>query len=70
MASNGAGDSQCLDMAPAEGGRTGQIISMWHENGKRERIANSFTDHLQRIVEGLESGKYRYEKSYGIVAGK
>jgi cell wall assembly regulator SMI1 len=70
IASNGGGDSQCIDLAPAAGGRAGQVISMWHEHGKRECLASSFTDYLQRIAEGLGSGKYRYEKGYGIVADR
>jgi cell wall assembly regulator SMI1 len=70
IASNGGGDFQCIDMAPDETGRTGQVISMWHENGRRELLAPSLSDYLQLVAAGLESGKYRYEEDYGIIASK
>jgi cell wall assembly regulator SMI1 len=70
IASNGAGDSQCIDMAPTEGGTAGQVISMWHESGARECLATSLTDYLHRIADGLELGKYNYKKGYGIIADR
>jgi cell wall assembly regulator SMI1 len=70
IASNGGGDFQCIDMAPTETGSSGQVISMWHENGRRELIAPSLSDYLRLIAEGLESGKYNYDEGYGIVVSK
>jgi cell wall assembly regulator SMI1 len=70
IASNGGGDFQCIDMAPTETGRSGQVISMWHENGRRELIASSLADYLRVIADALESGRFRYQKGSGIVEVK
>ena len=70
MASNGGGDFQCIDMAPAETGRAGQVISMGHESGRRELIARSLSDYLRRLADGLESGEYRHKEGYGIVVSQ
>jgi cell wall assembly regulator SMI1 len=70
IASNGGGDFQCIDSVPTEMGRPGQVISMWHESPARELIAPSLADYLRVIADGLESGRLRYQKSYGIVEAK
>ncbi len=58
---NGAGDLYCLDLAPAAGGEVGQIITFWHMDEKRERLANSLQDWLQSYAEDLENGRYTVE---------
>lgn len=70
IAGNGGGDFQCIDMAPAEAGRSGQVISVWHESGRRELIARSLSDYLRRLADGLESGKYCHKEGYGIVVSQ
>jgi cell wall assembly regulator SMI1 len=50
IAHNGAGDLYCLDLVPAAGGQVGQIISFWHMDEKRERLANSFQEWLQKYA--------------------
>jgi cell wall assembly regulator SMI1 len=65
---DGSGNHDCLDLAPAEGGKVGQIISMWHDDAERKIIAPSFRDWLQSYAEGLESGKFVFSDEYnGIV---
>lgn len=65
---DGSGNHDCLDLAPAEGGKVGQIISMWHDDAARKIIAPSFRDWLQSYAEGLESGKFVFSDEYnGIV---
>lgn len=58
---NGAGDFQCLDLAPPPGGDVGQIITFWHMDGKREKLAPSFRFCLQEFANDLEQGKYEVE---------
>jgi cell wall assembly regulator SMI1 len=70
LASNGGGDYQCLDLAPAPTGTTGQVISMWHENGQRQLLAPSLSEYLRLIADGLESGKYIRDKMYDLVASR
>ena len=53
--SNGGGDSYCIDMDPAKGGKVGQIISMNHEHGRRELLAPSIKEFLGRLAHGLEN---------------
>lgn len=36
---NGAGDFYCVDVAPAEAGTEGQVISFWHADNRRTVIA-------------------------------
>lgn len=51
---DGCGNHDCLDLAPAEGGNIGQIISMWHDAPERKILASSFRDWLQNYAEELE----------------
>ncbi len=55
---NGAGDFYCLDMEPAIDGNVGQIISFWHMDEKREKVAASFQEWLENYANALENGNY------------
>lgn len=48
---NGAGDHLCLDLEPASGGRTGQIITLWHDDGARKKKADSFAQWFSEFVQ-------------------
>lgn len=54
---NGAGDHLCLDLDPDDGGRFGQIITVWHDDGARNKKADSFnqwfTNFVQKTVQSL-----------------
>jgi cell wall assembly regulator SMI1 len=50
IASNGGGDSICIDLVPADGGTIGQVILMNHEVPDRPRIAGSFAELLDRLA--------------------
>ena len=56
FASNGGGDSMCIDLAPAQGGTVGQIITMNHESSARQKLANSFAEWLSELTYTIESG--------------
>lgn len=58
VTTNGCGDNLCLDMAPAEGGTIGQIITMVHDHESRSLIAPSFRTWLEDFADDLEAGKY------------
>lgn len=62
---NCSGDHLCLDLAPANGGHYGQIISMWHDAPERTAEAASFLEWIERFAVGLEQGAYVYSKGYG-----
>jgi cell wall assembly regulator SMI1 len=59
---DGAGNHDCLDLNPAEGGTVGQIISMWHDDAERRIVAPSFRAWLQQYAEGLESGLFVFSE--------
>jgi len=57
VAYNGAGDLQCLDIDPAAGGNSGQIIAFWHMNPEREVITDSFRAWLEVFANSLEGSR-------------
>ncbi|MGB3879375.1 MAG: SMI1/KNR4 family protein [Diaphorobacter nitroreducens] len=48
---NGAGDHLCLDLDPAGGGRAGQVITLWHDDGSRKKKADSFAQWFAEFVD-------------------
>lgn len=51
---DGGGNHYCLDLDPAEGGKVGQIIRMWHDSADRELIASSLEEWLTDALERWE----------------
>ena len=65
---DGSGNHYCVDMDPAPDGTSGQIITMWHDGGERELMADSFTDWLTRLADEYERGEWVYsEDDWGVV---
>lgn len=64
VASNSSGDFLCVDLDPARGGKSGQIISYFHTDAKRELVAKDFKSFLSGFAKDLESGKYKVEGEY------
>jgi cell wall assembly regulator SMI1 len=62
---NECGDHLCIDMAPAKGGKRGQIIEWDHEVGAKRVIATSFSRWLKEIADGMQGGKYRFDARTG-----
>ena len=56
---DGAGNHDCLDLAPAPGGRRGQVIRVWHDDPTRTLAAKSFgswlAHHASTPTRGTES---------------
>lgn len=51
---NGGGDHHMVDLAPAEGGAVGQVISFWHADPDRKVEASSFLAWLAAASWGEE----------------
>lgn len=63
---DGSGNFQCVDMAPAEAGQVGQVITVWHDEETRRYDAPGFRVWLERYASDLEAGRY-VPTSYAIV---
>ncbi|MGN6319908.1 SMI1/KNR4 family protein [Trinickia sp.] len=50
---DGMGNCLCLDLDPAPGGTVGQVIRVWHDDERRECLALSFEQWLDRTVKEL-----------------
>ena len=48
------GDQLCVDLAPTAGGSRGQVITLWHETGLRQRVASDFEEWLRLWAADLE----------------
>jgi cell wall assembly regulator SMI1 len=66
ITSNGCGDNFCVDTDPDDGGKVGQVISMWHDAGWRELKADSFENWVIQYSNDLKEGKYYYKSQLGI----
>ena len=58
FAGNGAGDTWCIDLAPAIGGHIGQVLSWSHEVGVGGVLFPSFEALLSTYADQLEAGLY------------
>ena len=67
LTADGGGNSKMIDLDPAEQGRVGQIIQMWHDDEAREKVANSLREFLQNYVRDLEAGLYVLDADYGLI---
>jgi len=65
LTSDGCGNHDCLDLAPTEKGRVGQIIKMWHDDDTRPLVADSFREWLENYIDALEASEYVYSEDYG-----
>ena len=62
---DGGGNHYCLDLAPAEGGEVGQVITMWHDMGARELQGRSFEAWFREYVSAVLAGRYTYSEDFG-----
>ncbi|WP_374196413.1 SMI1/KNR4 family protein [Burkholderia sp. Se-20378] len=53
---DGSGNHLCIDLDPADDGFSGQVIRVWHDDARRERIAGGFSEWLARIAGEGQSG--------------
>jgi len=64
---NECGDHLCFDLAPARGGKKGQIIEWDHEFGAKNVIAETLCDLIADRCDGLESGSLVFHLSGRII---
>lgn len=68
---NLGGDLICLDMDSPLASQRGQVIMYLTESAERFVLANSFQEWMERIVQDLERGVYRFDSGRGtFVAGQ
>ena len=60
------GDYLILDLAPARGGRAGQVIEWRHDTNERRFVAASLEALLGQLANGLEAGRYVYDDERGV----
>lgn len=51
-----SGDHLMIDLAPAEGGKVGQLINFSHETGPEDVVAPGLAEYLAHLADGLEAG--------------
>ncbi len=69
LTSDWGGNYECLDLDPTEEGDVGQIISMWHDDGERRVLADSFRGWLEQFANDLEAGRYALSEEYvGLIS--
>jgi cell wall assembly regulator SMI1 len=56
------GDNACLDLAPAAGGRVGQVIEAIKDAHHRDLLAGSFTEWLEQFADDLEDDAYEVDE--------
>jgi cell wall assembly regulator SMI1/predicted DNA-binding WGR domain protein len=64
---NGGGDHTLIDLAPAEGGKVGQLIDFSHEGGPEEVAAPNLAEYLSTLADGLESGVASLNQEDGYI---
>jgi cell wall assembly regulator SMI1 len=64
---DGAGNHECLDFDPADGGRMGQVIQMFHDEGTRTLTAESYASWLDALAERLRDGALVWSEDHGSI---
>ena len=68
FASNGGGDTICVDLCPTYPGKLGQIIWVPHANEVRSVLAESMQAFLSQLADNYSAGNY-YDNVEGIGYG-
>ena len=66
IVASGSGDFFCLDTAPPEAARTGQVVLFLQGRPERPLIAGGWRAWWDRIARDLESGVYTYHEETGF----
>lgn len=56
LTNSGGGDYMVIDLAPAEGGKVGQLVDFSHETGPECVAAPGLAEYLAYLADGLEGG--------------
>ncbi|MBQ0822750.1 SMI1/KNR4 family protein [Microvirga terrae] len=58
------GDHYCVDIRVRPSGRAGPIIWFLYDNPERAIIAHDITQMLERVADGVETGRWRLDDGY------
>lgn len=67
LTSDGAGNHLCIDLAPTQEGKVGQIIRIWHDDTARTLQANSLGEWLEEYVEALDESDCVYSPAHNAI---
>lgn len=70
FAYNDYGGYLCLDLAPDDSGRPGQIITMWPDTSERTLEASSFRDWFRAYTKRVFSGDFVFSDTYGALINR
>ncbi|MBA4187326.1 MAG: molybdenum cofactor biosynthesis protein MoeA [Planctomycetaceae bacterium] len=56
LTSEPSGNHLCMDLAPADGGQRGQVISWYHDDALRDLVAPTYEAWWEQLATGLEAG--------------
>jgi cell wall assembly regulator SMI1 len=62
---SGSGDSLALDLKPAKGGQSGQVVSRLHDPAALLVLAPSFRVWFETLVSRFETGRYHFVEEDG-----
>jgi cell wall assembly regulator SMI1 len=65
VTSDGAGNLQCLDLAPGMTGRAGQVIDFDHAAMNRCVLAAHFREWVEDYIKDISDREYVYSDDYG-----
>lgn len=57
-----SGNSYCLDLDPTDEGTRGQIIDVSNDPVERSVVADSFSEWIDDLCEGIADGEYEYDE--------
>src|SRR5262249_1849902 len=60
------GDDLVIDTDPTESGEPGQVVTFWHDDGRRKVKAESLTALMETFLEDLEAGLYEVTRKGGL----
>jgi len=69
FAMDGAGNLFCIDLAPAERGTVGQVISWEKHAGPTGPIRPTIEDYLRRYLDRMREGEYDFNPATGFAYG-
>ena len=65
FASDGGGNYYCIDLEPAKGGVSGQVIVFKHDSGDRLLLSPSLAKWLFDFANELDSGSLSFDEEEG-----
>jgi len=67
---DGAGNHDCLDLAPSAIGSAGQMIDFYHDSAERTRLAGSFDEWMATLAADMETDQLMLSEEYNAIMRK